>query len=303
MLDALTLDQLRVFVAVADAGSFRAAASRLTRAQSAISHAVANLEGQLAVTLFDRSGHRPRLTPEGEALLGDARAAILKVEAMRARAQGLGQGVESRLVVTFDNLFPLADVAAAFRALGDAFPAVELEMRVSPLGGPVVDLLDGNCTVGILTSDDFRNPRIGFDSLGSIRMVPAASADHPLGKAAREGRLSAELLREHHQIVLRDPTPLSAGREFHVLSPLRCYVNSQEAKREMILAGTGWGRLPDWSIQRELKAAELVPLDLRAIGLGGQELYHSYVAHCIDRPMGPVAMAFRTAIRRQIAER
>ncbi|MCG2602746.1 MAG: LysR family transcriptional regulator, partial [Achromobacter sp.] len=44
MIDALTLDQLRVFAAVADTGSFRAAAKQLSRVQSAVSHAIANME-------------------------------------------------------------------------------------------------------------------------------------------------------------------------------------------------------------------------------------------------------------------
>jgi hypothetical protein len=67
MLDALTLDQMRTFVAVADAGRFRAAAIRLARVQSAVSHAISNLEDQLGVALFDRTGHRPILTAEGRA--------------------------------------------------------------------------------------------------------------------------------------------------------------------------------------------------------------------------------------------
>ena len=62
MLDALTLDQLRTFATVADAGSFRAAAAKLGRVQSAVSHAIANLEAQLGVALFDRSARRPVLT-------------------------------------------------------------------------------------------------------------------------------------------------------------------------------------------------------------------------------------------------
>ncbi len=96
MLDALTLDQMRIFVAIAEAGSFRAAASRLSRVQSAVSHAVANLEAELGVSLFDRSGHRPVLTPAGRSLLSDARAILLKTDTMRARARGLGEGVRTR---------------------------------------------------------------------------------------------------------------------------------------------------------------------------------------------------------------
>ncbi|WP_280952728.1 LysR family transcriptional regulator [Mesorhizobium sp. WSM3860] len=64
MLDALTLDQMRMFLAVADAGSFRLASMRLGRAQSAVSHAIANLETELKTVLFDRSTRRPTLTSD-----------------------------------------------------------------------------------------------------------------------------------------------------------------------------------------------------------------------------------------------
>src|SRR5688572_21843779 len=102
MLDGLTLDQMRTFVAVADAGSFRAAAARLARVQSAVSHAIAGLESQLGVALFDRSGHRPVLTEAGRTLLPDVRAALLKVDGLRARARGLGEGVELQLAIAVD---------------------------------------------------------------------------------------------------------------------------------------------------------------------------------------------------------
>ena len=85
MLDALTLDQMRIFAAVADAGGFRAAAARLRRVQSAVSHAIGNLEAQLGVALFDRSGRRPGLTAEGRSLVADARALLLQAAAMPPR--------------------------------------------------------------------------------------------------------------------------------------------------------------------------------------------------------------------------
>ena len=113
MLDALTLDQMRVFVAVSETGSFRAGAGRLSRVQSAVSHAIGTLETELGVALFDRSGHKPLLTAEGRALLADARAILLKVDAMRARARGLGEGIELGLSIVVDNLFPVAAVGAA----------------------------------------------------------------------------------------------------------------------------------------------------------------------------------------------
>ena len=67
MLDAVTLDQLRTFIAAADEGSFSAAGRKLRRAQSVVSQTLANLEAQLGVTLFDRSARYPSLTDEGRA--------------------------------------------------------------------------------------------------------------------------------------------------------------------------------------------------------------------------------------------
>lgn len=87
MLDGMTLDQIRTFVTVADSGSFRSGAARLMRVQSAVSHAIANLESELGLQLFDRSGYRPVLTAEGQALLAHARDILLRADAMRARAR------------------------------------------------------------------------------------------------------------------------------------------------------------------------------------------------------------------------
>jgi DNA-binding MarR family transcriptional regulator len=134
MLDAVTLDQMRVFVAIAEAGSFRAGAGRLSRTQSAISHAIGNLEDHLGVALFDRSNHRPTLTPEGRALLADARAILLKIDSMGARPRGLGEGIELGLAIALDPQFPLGLAAAALKDLHAAYPSVSVQLCTAPLG-------------------------------------------------------------------------------------------------------------------------------------------------------------------------
>ena len=84
-----TIDQLLVLLAVAEEGSFTAAAKRLGRATSAISYAIDVLEQQLGLPLFDRGTTRkPRLTREGEAILSEARAVAFSVETLRARVRG-----------------------------------------------------------------------------------------------------------------------------------------------------------------------------------------------------------------------
>ena len=147
MLDGLTLDQMRVFVTVAETGSFRAAARRLRRVQSAISHAIGNLESQLEVELFDRSGRRPQLNPAGKTLLADIRVLLLKADAVRARARGLGQGVELEIVLAVDPQFPLPVVGRALHALCDSYPTVAFRILSTPLGSSFDALLDGDATL------------------------------------------------------------------------------------------------------------------------------------------------------------
>src|SRR5947199_342410 len=89
MLDAVTLDQLRTFIAAVDEGSFSAAGRKLRRAQSVVSQTLANLEAQLGVKLFDRSARYPRLTEEGRSLLADARSVADNIDEFKARARAM----------------------------------------------------------------------------------------------------------------------------------------------------------------------------------------------------------------------
>jgi DNA-binding transcriptional LysR family regulator len=300
MLDALTLDQLRLFLAVVETGSFRAAAARLLRVQSAVSQGIANLEAELGVRLFDRSGYRPTLTPAGQALLADARTILLKVDFLRARARGLGEGVELRLGIVVDTLYPLASLGAALRELHATYPSVEVHVALSPLGGPLAALRERRCTLGIMVGEDFPDPRIEQEALAPVPVVTVAAADHPLAARGRLGRpLGGAELAEHLQIVLEDPTPLSAGRDFGVLSPRTWRVSDQAAKQALILAGLGWGRLPVWSVSRHLAEGRLVAIPAAGVGREGERSHYAYLAHRTDEPLGPAAQVLRQALLRR----
>ncbi|MBB4038829.1 DNA-binding transcriptional LysR family regulator [Microvirga flocculans] len=292
MLDGLTLDQVRTFVTVVESGSFRSGAQRLSRVQSAVSNAVANLEAELGVALFDRSRHRPVLTPEGQALLANARDILLRVDAMRARARGLNKGIELELSLTVDTLFPIAAVGAALTEVRAAYPSVSIRLAIEPLGGPVTALIEKRSTLAILVGEDFRNPRIALEAIFPIEQVAVVSAKHPLAMKNGVETVSLPDLADHLQIVLSDPTPLSEGRDFGVLSPQTCRVSSQDAKHEMVLAGLGWGRLPLWLVDRDLSEGRLVRLHTRALGRRSQVISEAYLAYRLDEPLGPAAQAF-----------
>lgn len=301
MVDNLTLGQLRTFVAIAEAGGFRAGAARLRRAQSAVSHAVASLEQELGITLFNRSGRRPVLTPAGAALLEDARAVLLKVDTMRARAQGVSQGLELELPVIVDTLFPLPLACAALQAVHARHPSVRVHLQVAPLGGPLDALLEGRCTVAVTVGNDLHDPRLQKEPLTAVPIVPVVSSRHPLGAALRaRSRVATVDIGEHLQIVLMDPTPLTAGRDFNVLSPRTWRVGTQEAKRALIETGVGWGRLPLWTVEAEVRDGRLQRLDASKLGPAGESSEQAYVAHRRDRVLGPAARAFREELLRRV---
>jgi DNA-binding transcriptional LysR family regulator len=300
MLDGLTLDQMRIFVAVADAGSFRAAAARLARVQSAVSHAIAGLEGQLGVALFDRSGHRPVLTAAGRALLPDVRAALLKVDGLRARARGLGEGLELQLALAVDPQFPSELVAGALKELHDAYPSVGVRLLTTPLGASLAALRDGRCSLAI-TAVELPDARIELESLSIVSRAAVAATTHPLALRAASGEpLVTSELAGFIQIVAEDPSPLTEGRDFGVLSHGIWRVSDNATKLALIVAGIGWGSLPLWSIRRELAEGRLVRLPAAEFGREGETVVRAYLAHRSDQPLGPAARLFRQALLRRV---
>lgn len=289
MLDALTLDQIRTFVTIADSGSFRSAAQKLSRVQSGVSATVANLEAALGVELFDRSGYKPVLTPQGQVLLGNARDIILRVDVLRAQARGFAHGVETELAISVDTLFPMQEVARAISRMRLEYPAVAVRVWSEAMGGPLDALRKSRCALAVMVGDDFRDPRIRFEPLTSISQVAVVASSHPL--ALRHAGHPLELMdvADHLQIVLTDPSDISAGRDFGVVSSQTCRVNTQNTKHHLILGGAGWGRLPHWLVERDLEQGRLVRLNVSAMGRNGEVTSSAYVAHRRDEALGPAA--------------
>src|ERR1700735_4108889 len=144
MLDGVSLDQLRAFIAAVDEGSFSAGARKLHRAQSAVSELVSNLEAQIGVVLFDRSERYPKLTSAGVQLIADARSVVTDVDLLKARAKGISGGLESELSAVVDVLFPIEAIAESAREFRDRFPHTPLRLYVEALGGAYQTGIEGS---------------------------------------------------------------------------------------------------------------------------------------------------------------
>lgn len=285
MLETVTLDQLRVLIAIADAGSFTAASRSLGRAQSAISHAVAQVEANLGVPLFDRTGRRPVATEAGRALLADARAVVARMEEMRARARGYAQGLEAEVSAAMSPLLPPERLEAALRGFRESFPTVALTLWTEPMGGAVARVLARECAVGVSgTLSTLPLPgSLVTAPVARIEQVAVVAPDHPLAA----GRPAEAALRAHVQIVLTDRSGLTAGRDIGVVSPDTWRVTELAAKRDLLLSGLGWGTLPDFMAAPEIAAGRLVRLPLpEGSGAAGYDI-KLVTIHRRDAPPGP----------------
>jgi len=142
MLDRLTLDQLRMLIAVAETGSFSAAARRLGRVQSAVSQSIQALEATLGVPLFDRGERTPKLSDAGRALLADARQTIRSTETLRAHAESIASEVEPELSLAVDAVLPEQALRASLKALSREFPHLPVTLFTEGLGGAEQRLRD-----------------------------------------------------------------------------------------------------------------------------------------------------------------
>ncbi|QBR03502.1 LysR family transcriptional regulator [Paraburkholderia pallida] len=267
MLDGVSLDQLRTFIAAVEEGSFSGAARKLRRAQSMVSELVSNLEGQIGVTLFDRSGRYPTLTTEGRVLLADARHVVSGVDWMKARAKGMASGLEPELSVVLDVFFPLQAVVEVAKAFRERFPQVPLRIYADALGGAFEPVIDGRAALGIVGSLPYVPAGLASERLTAIGYVMVAASSHPL--AAIRGPIGKDELARHMQLVLTDRSALSAGREFGVMSGSVWRFVDLFAKHAFLLQGLGWGGMPLHIVADDIAAGRLVELQIEDVPPGG----------------------------------
>jgi len=255
-----SLDQLRIFLAVVDEGSFNRAARKLGRAISVVSYGIANLEAQLGVTLFDREGsRRPQLTEAGLALLSEIRTVADDIDVLLAKVRSLHQGLEAELSLAVDVMVPTTVTAQVLREFQHMYPTVTLRLHVEGLGAVAALVLDQRANLGIAGPDVGDQAELEGQQIGSVELVPVAAPTHPL---ATERNLAPGAVRKHLQLVLTDRSPLTAGRDFSVFSPRSWRLADLGAKHALLREGIGWGNMPRHMVVDDLATGALVELTI-----------------------------------------
>jgi DNA-binding transcriptional LysR family regulator len=260
MLDTMTLDQLRALEAVAETGSFSAAARKLGRVQSAISQSIQALETSLGVALFDRSGKMPRLNDAGRVILDDARNLLRGAEALKARAETIAEDMEPELTLAVEAMFPIDVLTASLKALAATYPTLPVTLFTEALGGAEQRLRDGVARIALYPPPLGISENRETEFLVTIPTVPVVAADHPLAREAAP--LSRATMERQVQLVLTDRSPVSAGLSMGIISHRTWRFADLSTRLEFLLAGFGWCNMPTPIVRNHILAGRLKVLDI-----------------------------------------
>ncbi len=280
------LEHIRTFETVVRTGSFSAAGRELHKAQSAVSYGIQQLEAQLGVELFDRSGHRAELTSAGSALLLEARKLLEAANRLEELASRIGEGFEPRLQLVIDGIVPQEPIMRALKVLADEHNSTQIQVKVEFLGG--VQYRFEREDADIMIVKDFEGgPAFVATTLPDIESVLVCAPEHAL--AGQRG-VTSSTLHDHVELSVHDssdapdahdPTSFGGSRVF--------FLSDFGAKRQALQLGLGFGWMPVYLAEEALRARRLVEVDF----VGGSR--YSFVPRLVvrsSRVLGRTAQRF-----------
>ncbi len=286
----ISLEQLRVLHAVVQAGSFSAAARQLGKVQSAISTTIANLEIDLGLSLFDRSGHTPQLTAAGKRILNEAQQVLGMCEHLEQLAGELASGVEPVLTLAIDDDSQLPWLAPLLEQFSAHFPDVELEL-LFPLMEDLCDMLaSGRAHLGIGYQQSQYPEPVMRTVLTSVSFPVVVSSAHPL--AHKKESTLADLQGARQLLV----TNRRGGqeRERFRFSPNVWWVEGDQAVLELTKRGLGWASVPSFLLQNSIEKGEVISLPIE-MPTTVSELELELLTHRA-LPLGKAGRWFRDAL-------
>ncbi|ATF20295.1 LysR family transcriptional regulator [Phaeobacter gallaeciensis] len=280
----MTLDQLIALDAIVAMGTFRAAAERLNKAQSAISHQIRKLEAELGFDLFSRDGYRPSLTTEGEVFYRETARVLEQVNGLKSVAASLRSEQESMISVVMTATMSLDPILTVLGDIGRRFPATHIRVATEMMGGPLARLMEGDADLIISGLAGVPLEEVETLPVDTIIIRPVASPSFPA--AQRVGIRSRREMQTYTQVIVSG----TGGQDFDQSRDLlsggqRWTVSDFEAKKSVIKAGLGWGGIPVHLMQQELANGELVQLTVEGYPPRHTEIF---AIRRRDMPMGQV---------------
>lgn len=293
---AFTSDNVSVFLAVLDHGSFSAAARALGRVPSAVSMAMGHLEAELGLNLFDRQGREPRPSEQAQALEPQARLLASQLAQLNAQALSLTLGLEERLTLAIAPELLAGGWNTGLVELAQTYPNLQVEVLTAPQEDALAMLHAGRAQLALVFERPSLDGREGFQEVGSEQMIAVIAPDHAVLQGS--GSLREEHLTDTRQIVVASRDLALTDRRL-VYARHTWRTDNHWAALNLIEIGLGWGWLPHALVEPRIQAGTLVAMpfdnlsnklrlwvDLvwskhRPLGLGAQQLLRWMTRHAV----------------------
>ncbi len=241
--DVLTPDSLAMLQAIAEAGSFAAAARQLGLVPSALTYRVRQIEDALDVLLFDRRSRHAQPTEAGQELLREGARLLREIDTVAHRVRRVATGWEPQLTIVVDGAVartPMLELAEAFYALQ---PPTRLKLSDGILSGTLETLTSGRADLAIgVAVQSSSVAGLQARELGELNFIFAVAPHHPLATAPEP--ITDATLLQHRQIAVAD-SGVRDNTSMGLLSGQDIFtVDSMQAKIEAQVRGLGCGFLP-----------------------------------------------------------
>jgi len=256
----MTNEQLKAFIAVAETGSFRAAAVRVCKTQSTVSAAVKGLEQEFGFQLFSRDSYRPALTSEGRAFYQQSVKVLEGVDQLAQLGHQLAQPETGTLSIAMGGMCALPSLLERLQRFIKDYAQLSFTMTTEHMSGLLEQLETEHADLAI-------GPEVGLDEhyefieIAEITQICVATPEFIDGRVGIQ--LSQQEMRERVHVLVSDSGRANPFSHVNVIpGGLHWYVDDQLVKKSMISAGLAWGRIPAHLIETELSAGSLVQLNI-----------------------------------------
>ncbi len=261
----MTLEQLRIFAAVADRQHVTQAARELNLTQSATSAAIAALEGRYGVKLFDRVGRGIVLTHTGRAFLTEARAVLARARGAEQVLRDLAGLKTGRLVLAASQTVANYWLPSRLQSFQGAYPGIEIDVRIANTERVAADVRESVADLGFIEGD-VNDGALAARRIDGDALVVVVGPKHPF---ARQKKLPADWMSQTPWILREVGSGTRAMFEQALkkrglrLSDLKVQLElaSNEAIRTAIESGLCATAISDLVVDRSVTAKTLVRVD------------------------------------------
>lgn len=256
----MTLEALRCFCAVIEAGSFRGAAERIHRSQPAVSQQIKSIETQLGRSLVERSTCKP--TPAGAILYARARRILNEAESIDREIREFDESSSTPLRIGTSDTTALYFLPERVRDFTALVPGIRIEIVNRPSAGIADHILQGALDLGIVTLP-MEHEALETTPLFEEQLVLVVPSDHALAKKPRVKLTALEGL----PMLLLDSSTRTGTilREYFRGAGFAPYValdsGSFEVIKRYVAEGTGIGFLPEMVLRPEDTHLQAVRVD------------------------------------------